>query len=521
LARGYLRREELTSERFVESSFHAGKRLYRTGDLARRLPDGTLDYIGRIDNQVKVRGFRIELGEIEAVLEHQPRISQAVVVVREDSPGDQRLIAYVTAQDRATPNPGALRKALLALLPEYMMPAAFIQLDQFPLTPNRKVDRRVLLSPEYRPRHTGDIAGENASGAAATLTLDEEDISAECYLLPSNHVELVMTEIWREVLGVDKISVLDNFFELGGHSLTATRLVSRLRSALAMDLPLRCIFIAPTIAGLASHISYDGAARGYRYTTDIPRWNCLVPAQPRGTRTPLFFVGGYQSPDDTLLVLSQLIRNLGMDQPVFGFRPRWIEGHGDDYASVEEMAREYLDELRAVQPTGPYLLGGHCVGGIAALEVARLLQEGEEVRLMVCLDTERPTPIRTILTDLYFMGKRVRHVAAVLSEIIHPGDGGRVRTIRELLHRKLKIAPSTQSREMDRFYQAKVRYRRLLYSHTSEKYPGRITLIVNEAQARRDRNLGWTGIAQGGLDVYTAPGDTPRSSSNIAKKSLR
>jgi thioesterase domain-containing protein len=126
---------------------------------------------------------------------------------------------------------------------------------------------------------------------------------------------------------------------------------------------------------------------------------------------------------------------------------------------------------------------------------------------MVFLDTERPTPIRTILTDLYFMGKRVRHVAAVLSEIIHPGDGGRVRTIRELLHRKLKIAPSTQSREMDRFYQAKVRYRRLLYSHTSEKYPWRITLIVNEAQARRDRNLGWTGIAQGGLDVYTAPGD--------------
>ncbi len=507
LAKGYLHRQELTSERFVESSFHAGKRLYRTGDLVRRSSDGTLDYIGRVDNQVKVRGFRIELGEIEAALERQPGISHAVVVVREDTADDRRLTAYVTAQEQATPDSGVLRKSLLSLLPEYMVPAAFVQVDQFPLTPNRKVDRKALLAPEYRPGRA-DLAGDTALDGTAQQTPGEEDTSADHYLPPSNHVELVMTEIWRDVLGIDKVSVLDNFFELGGHSLTAARLISRLRSALGMDLPLRCIFIDPTIASLASHISYDGAAHGYRYTSEIPKWNCLVPAQPRGTRTPLFFVGGYQSPDDTLLVLSQLLPHLGMDQPVFGFRPRWIEGNGDDYASVGEIAHEFLAELRTIQPTGPYLLGGLCVGGIAALEVARLLlREGEEVRLMVLLDTERPSRIRAFLTDLYFMRKRVLHISSVLSKIIHPGDGSRTQIIRDLTRRKLKIAPSTQSVEEDRFYQAKVRYRRLLYSHPSEKYPGHITLLINKKQARYDKHFGWTGIACDGLEVHALPGD--------------
>jgi len=164
--------------------------------------------------------------------------------------------------------------------------------------------------------------------------------------------------------------------------------------------------------------------------------------------------------------------------------------------------------LRTVQPTGPYLLGGHCVGGIAALEVARLLlREGEEVRLMVLLDTERPTPIRTFLTDLHFIRRRVLHISRVLSKIIRPGGGTRAQMIRDLTRRKLRIAPSTESIEDDRFYQAKVRYRRLLYSHTSEKYAGRITLLINQKQARYDKHFGWTGIAQDGLEVHALPGD--------------
>jgi thioesterase domain-containing protein len=199
-----------------------------------------------------------------------------------------------------------------------------------------------------------------------------------------------------------------------------------------------------------------------------------------------------------LLLMSQLIPHFGLEQPLFGFRPRWVEGR-DDYGSVEEMAREFLAELRIVQPKGPYQLGGHCVGGIAALEIAQLLlQEGEEIKMMLFLDTERPTALRTFFTELYFLHQRARHIRQVISEIFHANRGRRGEMIRKLLHRKFN--------ETDKFYQSKVVYRRLLYRHKTKHYPGRIALIINEAQARVDRDLGWTGIPRDGLDIYTVPG---------------
>lgn len=498
LARGYLRREELTAERFIHSSFHAGKRLYRTGDLAQILPNGDLDCKGRVDHQVKVRGFRIELGEIEAALEQQPGVSQAVVVVREDHVGEQQLTAYITMRAQALADSRALRKALLTFLPEYMVPSSFVQIDNFPLTPNRKVDRKALITPEFRPRQTPEDPSSNEGSDRANPYMSGDDLSPGRYVLPSNDIESTMVAIWRDVLGVDRVGVLNNFFELGGHSLSATRLISRLRVALEMELPLRCIFIHPTIAELASHISYDASAHRYRYTRELPKWSCLVPVQPKGSRAPFFFVAGYANPDETLLLMSQLIPHFGLEQPLFGFRPRWVEG-SDDYGSVEEMAREFLTELRAVQPKGPYQLGGHCVGGIAALEIAQLLlREGEEVNMMVFLDTERPSALRTFFTELYFVWQRARHIRDVISEILHANRAARREIIRKLLHRKFK--------EKDKFYQSKVVYRRLLYRHTTKHYPGRITLIVNEAQARFDRDLGWTGIPRDGLDIHTVPG---------------
>jgi amino acid adenylation domain-containing protein len=499
LARGYLHREQLTAERFISSPFHNGIRLYRTGDLARRLSHGSLECIGRVDHQVKLRGFRIELGEIETALERQPDITQAAVVLREDKAGDQQLTAYITAVERVVPDFGELRKSLLTFLPTYMIPSFFVQVDTFPLTPNRKVDRKALLAPEYRPHHGVESRDSEGDSAGLDRYSMGEEPSQNRYIPPSNNVELAMAQIWREVLDLSKVSVLDNFFELGGHSLSAARLISRIRAAMDMDLPLRCIFIHPTIADLASHISYDSTAHGYRYTSELPKWSSLVPVQPKGRRTPLFLVTGYQSPDETLLELAQLIPHLGIDQPLFGFRPRWIEGR-DGYATVEEMAREFVTELRAVQPKGPYLLGGHCVGGIAALEVAQLLlKEGEDVRLMALLDTERPTAWRTFLTDLYFMRQRASHIMDVFSEIIHAKDATRRALVRKLIRRKLK--------EKDQFYQSKVDYRRLLYSHTPKHYAGRITLIVNEKQARFDRDLGWTGFSHNGLELHTVPGD--------------
>jgi amino acid adenylation domain-containing protein len=516
VARGYLHRDELTAERFIKSPVHPNRRLYRTGDIVRQSFTGDLDYMGRVDHQVKLRGFRIELGEIETILEQQPGVLQAVVVVREDEPGDHRLTAYLTTEDSAAPHAATLRKALHAVLPAHMIPGAFLPVRHFPLTPNRKIDRNALRGPEYRPGHADNSAEEPAAtyqdGAGQDSSLNHG------HLPPRSHVEMAMVEIWREVLGLDKISVLDNFFELGGHSLAATRLISRLRSALDMDLPLRCIFMDPTIASLASHITWIPSIHGYRYISEIPKWNCLISAQPNGSRIPFFFVAGYQKPEDTLLVLSQLLPNLGTDQPVFGFRPRWIDGNAE-YASVDEMAHEFLTELRAVQPKGPYLLGGHCVGGIAAMEVAQLLlKEGEEVRLLLFLDTDRPSPARACFTDLHFFWQRVEHIFDVLSDIVLARSTPRREFVRNLMRRKFGVQLSRQESDADRFYQAKVRYRRLLYKHTPSRYPGRISLLVNEQQARYDRDLGWTGVPQQGIDIHVLPGDHTTVLSEHAKE---
>jgi acyl carrier protein len=233
VARGYLNRPELTAEKLVPDLFGSqpGGRLYRTGDLARYRPDGTLEYLGRIDHQVKVRGYRIELGEIEAVLREQAGVRQAVVLVGDELPGDPRLVAYVMADQQPGPSSGELRRSLQAKLPEYMVPSTFVFLDALPLTPNGKVDRRALPAPDQaRP--------------------DLED----AFVAPRTPVEEALVGIWAQVLGLEQVGIRDNFFALGGHSLLATRIMSRVRRAFRVELPLHRFFEAPTVAELAQAI---------------------------------------------------------------------------------------------------------------------------------------------------------------------------------------------------------------------------------------------------------------------------
>jgi acyl-coenzyme A synthetase/AMP-(fatty) acid ligase/aryl carrier-like protein len=232
LARGYVHREDLTAERFVPHPYQPGERLYRTGDLVRRLGDGSLECIARVDHQVKLRGFRIELGEIEKALQQQPGIGQAVVVVREDTPGDPRLTAYVTG---SAADAGVLRKALQAMLPDYMVPSAFVRLDKFPLTPNRKVDRKALPAP---------------SAAAAAMTL---------HLSPRTRTESEVAMIWRDLLRNPKVGVNDNFFDLGGHSLLVVQLQSRLRRQFKREISLVELFQHPTIAMIAGLLGEESA----------------------------------------------------------------------------------------------------------------------------------------------------------------------------------------------------------------------------------------------------------------------
>ncbi|HYO58747.1 condensation domain-containing protein, partial [Archangium sp.] len=233
LARGYLGRPELTAERFLPNPFSGkpGARLYRTGDVARYLPNGELEFIGRRDEQVKIRGFRIELGEVEAVLLQHPAVSTAAVLVREDVPGNKRLVAYVVPEPEQDADAVVLRALLKERLPEYMVPAAFVSLEALPLTPNGKVDRRALPAPE-------EIKG----GAEASL------------VAPRTAIEEMVAGIWAQVLGLERVSADDNFFELGGHSLLVMQVLSRVREMFKVELPVRSLFGAPTVAGLARSI---------------------------------------------------------------------------------------------------------------------------------------------------------------------------------------------------------------------------------------------------------------------------
>ncbi|HEX7892996.1 MAG TPA: amino acid adenylation domain-containing protein, partial [Terriglobales bacterium] len=254
LARGYFGRLDLTAERFIPNPFGSSKnpRMYKTGDLCRWLPDGQIEYLGRLDHQIKLRGFRIELGEIEAVLAEHPGVRQCLVTAREDSPGLKRLVAYLVPKTQL-PSSDELAAHLKQRLPEFMIPSAFVTLAAMPLTPNGKVDRKALPAPEYEER------GERTA--------------------PRNPTEEVVAGVWAEVLHVKSVSVEDNFFELGGHSLLATQVISRLRQAFQIELPLRAVFEAPTVAGLAALIA------GTKQTLQAPP----LRRTSRSERLPLSF----------------------------------------------------------------------------------------------------------------------------------------------------------------------------------------------------------------------------------------
>ncbi len=243
LARGYAGRPELTAERFVPDPHGpAGSRMYRVLDRVRWRADGELEYFGRTDFQVKVRGFRIELGEIETVLRGAPGVREAVAIVREDEPGERRLVAYLTAAEGAeVPSFADLRAGLREHLPEYMVPSAFVVLERLPLTPNGKVDRRALPAPEQ-----AEGAGE--------------------YVAPRGPAEELLAQIYAEVLKLERVGVHDDFFDLGGHSLLATRVVSRIREVFGVELPLRTLFEAPSVAELAPRIE------ALQPSADLPEW---------------------------------------------------------------------------------------------------------------------------------------------------------------------------------------------------------------------------------------------------------
>jgi amino acid adenylation domain-containing protein len=348
LARGYLNEPALTAARFIASPFgEPGSRLYRTGDIVRWLPDGNLDFLGRTDHQVKIRGFRIEMGEIEAALSHCPGVSQTAVVAREDHSGQKHLVAYVVPNQGAL-DPSVLRRALSELLPDYMVPSAIVMLDALPLTPNGKLDRRALPAPDF------------VSSSKRSARTPKEQLLAT---------------LFAEVLGIEHVGMDDSFFDLGGHSLLATRLISRIRKLFHSNLPIRAIYDAPSVSLMAKNLS------------DLNAINSLtgaLPLRPKGTREPLFCL----PPAGNLAwCYAPLVGNIKPDCAIYGLQAPWPETEQDAPRSFQAIVDYYTDEIRKIQPNGPYHLVGWSIGGLFAHAIATKLQaQGEQIQLLALVD---------------------------------------------------------------------------------------------------------------------------------------
>ncbi|HEV2780403.1 MAG TPA: amino acid adenylation domain-containing protein [Actinophytocola sp.] len=346
LARGYHNRPDLTAQRFLDDPFGPpGSRMYRTGDLARWRPDGNLEFLGRADDQVKIRGFRIELGEIEAVLNGHPAVGQTAVAVRDD-----RLVAYLVPTGDSRPEPAELRAFLAGRLPDYMVPPVFRTLDRLPLNANGKLDRAALPAPD--PAVT-------AAGRP-----------------PRNSREQVLCTLFGETLGVPEIGIDDDFFSLGGHSLLVARLIGRVRAEFGVNLGIRAVFEAPTVAALAERLGGEA---------EEDSLDVLLPLRRKGTAPPLFCV----APATGLgWSYAGLLASLGPDQPVYGLQSRGITGDEPLPAAVTEVAADCVNRIRTVAPRGPYHLLGWSFGGLVAHEIAVQLQAaGEHCALLALLDS--------------------------------------------------------------------------------------------------------------------------------------
>ncbi len=462
LARGYLNHPEATKKKFIPNPFSSNpeSRLYKTGDLARYLPSGDIEFVGRTDYQVKILGFRVEPGEIESVLIQHPGITDAIVLASEAPNGDKSLIAYFVSTLQRPPTHESLRKFLRKRLPEHMVPAAFVGLPSFPLTANGKVDRHALPRPE------------------------EFDLSHSAPG-PCDETERQLLEIWRNVLNNQGLGICDNFFDMGGHSLLALRLMRRIEFKLGRQLPITTLLEHPTVKEFASFVK-----RGERTI-----WSYLVGLNPRGTRAPFFCVHGIGG---AVLRFRSLANHLGPDQPFYGLQAAGLDRKSPCLNRVCQMADAYLRELRQFQPEGPYYLGGYSLGGAIALEMARrLLQQGEQVGLLVLLDT--------------FPGKFERQSDLMVKFLALPARKKLYHVVRKAREFPVSLKRKFASRSLPDSIKAVQRacYEAAL-NYVPTSYPGHVTLFhatEKSLSSAEDPRAAWRGIAAGGLETYSVPGD--------------
>lgn len=506
LARGYLNRPELTAEKFIPNPFDDGlsDRLYRTGDLARLNAQGNIEFLGRGDQQVKIRGQRLELGEVETVLREHPEVRNCVVMARGANPDEKYLAAYVVLPAGSQTTASQLKEYMRTRLPEYMVPATFVFLEALPLNPNGKIDRLALPDPQA-------LGGLQASAAI--------------YAPPVNAVQRAIVTIWQDVMKVKQIGIHDNFFDLGGHSLMAVRILTRIERDLGVRLPLTSLFHAMTVAQLAELVD--------RREDEARSWSPLVPIRTTGNKPPFF---GIHAVGGGVLFWRDVVNHLPDDQPFYALQSQGVDGIRPALSDFRTMASLYLGEIRKIQPQGPYHIGGFSLGGEIAFEMAhQLLKQGEQVALLVLLDTRNPS---SAVRPVQVVNGMVKPVLEPLTpdsdtELFKRKMQGHWRALSKMRPRRAAVYAGKQVWFQFRLVlisavayiyrlfgrrlpdQLLIRYLRLnhraaLRNYVPAVYPGRVTLFrarESIASDPLDSPMGWGPLAGGGLDVHYF--DTP------------
>ncbi len=458
VARGYLNRPDQTAERFLSDPFGANPaaRLFKTGDLGRWRADGNIEFFGRTDFQVKIRGFRIELGEIEAQLAACRGVRQAVLLAREDRAGEKRLVAYLTTAGNIELSASQLRTELSTTLPDYMLPVAFVFLETLPLTPNGKLDRQALPSPD----HNSVVGAE--------------------YLAPVGKVETAIAQIWQTVLGLPRVGRHDNFFELGGTSLLALKALAAIKAEFGRPIAVGWIFQAPTPAGLAVLMLKSGGDEAGKH---------LVALNDGGHRAPLFCLNGFDGDVNDYL---NVARFLDPSVPVYGLQVGTDADSGDFHASLDTRIEGYVQEIRSVQPRGPYRLCGFSFGGSEAFDLATRLEENNEEVLLILLDAYLESKLMVALSWLPRIVSMVQSRAVMVTLR---------RKVRNLFTYELHRWITGRDRDLRH---ALVRHAR---NRKYKPFSGRIVLFKSEGfeewafQLHLDGHNGWKRYAKGPFEL--------------------
>jgi aspartate racemase len=489
LGRGYLNGPELTAEKFIPNPFsnEPGARLYKTGDLARYRPDGNIEFLGRVDSQAKIRGFRIELGEVEAALNQHRSVRETAVVVREDELGNNKLVAYIVTDRGQAPTVSELRSFLKLKLPEYMVPSAFMFLDALPVTVNGKIDRRALPVPDH--------SMPELEGA---------------FVAPRTSTEEILVRIWAKLLGLKQIGIRDNFFDLGGHSLLAVRLFAEIEKEFNKYIPLSTLFQSATIEHLASVISQKSSSTA----------SSLVAIQPNGTKRPFFCVHEFFG---DVLCYMNLARHMGQDQPFYALQAKGLDGVEEPFDDIKAMAAHYIEAIRTVQPRGPYALGGLCIGGLVAFEMAQQLREkGEDVAVVALLDS---LAVNSGYRKNTLAWKFLHFIKDLPSWLMGSTQLNRLQWI-DLIQLKIRMAKISFSsggarhqfiKEMGDLFHFSEQHRKIaraqqraLREYTPQLYPGCLTLFRARMQpllSSHHPDKGWSRLAGGGLKIKVVPGN--------------